>query len=78
MPEGARAAAKAAPKRARRSPAANGASAPPQLIERSKSQNGVSEGLGRYFCSRCMKSFVADDAGDGKLPEQCPEGHAAA
>lgn len=51
---------------------------PAQLIERSKSQRGVSEGQARYFCSGCMKSFVADDAGEGKLPEQCPEGHAAA
>ncbi len=71
----------AKPKRAKRSTAANGESEPSkpaQLIERSKSQRGVSEGQARYFCSRCMKSFVADDAGEGKLPEQCPEGHAAA
>ena len=76
------AAASAKPKRrAKRSTAADGASEPSKpvpLIERSTSQRGVSEGQARYFCSRCMKSFVADDAGEGKLPEQCPEGHAAA
>ena len=71
----------AKPKRARRSAAANSASEPSkpaQLIEPSKSQRGVSQGRKRYFCSRCMKSFVNDDAGESKVPEQCPEGHAAA
>ncbi len=68
-------------RRAKRSTATNGASEPPKpvpLIERSTSQRGVSEGHARYFCSRCMKSFVTDDAGEGKVAEQCPEGHAAA
>lgn len=66
------------PKPSTRSAPANGAAEPKQpaqLIERSKSQRGVSEGQARYFCSRCMKSFVANDAGEGKVPEQCPEGH---
>ena len=69
------------PKRARRSTTANGASEQPklaQLIEPSKSQRGVAEGKQRYFCSRGMKAFVADDAGEGKVPEQCPEGHTVA
>ncbi len=69
------AARSAKPKRARRSTAASGASEPPkpaQLIEPSRSQRGVSQGNKRYFCSRCMQSFVTADAGEGKLPEQCP------
>ncbi len=50
---------------------------PASLIERAKSQQDVAEGQVRYFCSSCMTAFEAEDAGRGKTPEGCPQGHAA-
>lgn len=41
-------------------------------IKRVPNQHGVPSGMIKYFCSACMSSFVAE-----KLPEACPEGHAA-
>ncbi len=29
----------------------------------------------RSFCSSCMEAFEAEDAGRGKVPETCPQGH---
>ena len=55
----------------------DGAAKPAKLIERTKSQKDVPEGSVRYFCSSCMKAFVADDAGRGRVPERCSEGHPA-
>ena len=54
---------------------ARGAARPSKLIERAKSQKDVPEGSVRYFCSSCMRAFVAEDAGRGKVPKRCPEGH---
>ena len=54
-----------------------GAAKPAKLIERTKSQKNVPEGKARYFCSPCMKAFVAADAGRGRVPERCSEGHPA-
>ena len=50
---------------------------PAALIERAKSQRGVPESQARYFCSSCMSAFEAQDAGRGKVPERCPQGHSA-
>ena len=55
----------------------DGAAKPAKLIERTKSQKNVPEGKARYFCSSCMKAFVADDGGRGRVPERCSEGHPA-
>ena len=44
---------------------ANGAPKPAKLIQRAKSQKGVSEGQVRYFCSSYMEAFEAEDAGRG-------------
>ena len=55
---------------------ANGAR-PAKLIQRARSQKGVAEGQVRYFCSSCMEAFEAEDAGRGKMPETCPQGHPA-
>ena len=54
---------------------ARGAARPSKLIERAKSQKDIPEGSVRYFCSSCMRAFVAEDAGRGKVPKRCPEGH---
>ncbi len=54
---------------------ARGAGKSTKLIERAKSQKDVPEGSVRYFCSSCMRAFAAEDAGRGKVPERCPEGH---
>jgi hypothetical protein len=59
-------------------PRANGATRPPRLIQRAKSQKDVPDGLVRYFCSSCMETFEAADAGRGEVPERCPQGHPAA
>ena len=69
--------ADAAPRTASGAGSANGAAKPAKLIERAKSQKDVPEGRVRYFCSSCMKAFVADDAGRGRVPEQCPRDHPA-
>ena len=55
----------------------DGAAKPATLIERAKSQKNVPEGKARYFCSPCVKAFVADDTGRGRVPERCSEGHPA-
>ncbi len=68
-------AADAAPSPASGADSANGASKPAKLIERAKSQKDVPEGQTRYFCSSCMQAFIAEDAGRGKAPERCPQGH---
>ena len=68
--------ADAAPSTADGADRAGGASRSARLIERAKSQKSLPEGQVRYFCSSCMKAFVADDAGRGNVPERCPEGHA--
>ncbi len=67
--------ADAAPSTASGADSANGASRPSKLIERAKSQKDVPEGQARYFCSSCMQAFIAEDAGRGKVPERCPQGH---
>ena len=55
----------------------DGAAKPAKLIERTKSEKNVPEEKARYFCSSCMKAFVADDAGRGRVPERRSEGHRA-
>ena len=55
----------------------DGAAKPAKLIERTKRQKNVPEGKARYLCSSCRKAFVADDAGRGRVPGRCPEGHPA-
>ena len=45
-----------------------------KLIKRTPNQQGVPEGSTRWFCSACMKGFLAE--GD-QTPEVCPEGHRA-
>jgi len=42
-------------------------------IRRVPNQKGVPEGSTKWFCSACMKGFVAEWTTD---PETCPEGHA--
>jgi hypothetical protein len=37
-------------------------------------QTGVPEGMARFRCNACMDGFEAED---GKVPEQCPQGHRA-
>jgi hypothetical protein len=44
-----------------------------KTIKKLPNQKGVPEGSTKWFCSGCMKSFVA--AGSN-MPETCPEGHA--
>ena len=70
-------AADEAPSTANGADSANGAARPARLIQRAKSQEDVPEGLVRYFCASCMKAFVAADAGRGRVPERCSEGHPA-
>ena len=43
------------------------------VIKRVPNQKGVAEGSMKWWCSACMKAFVA--AGNS-VPETCPEGHA--
>lgn len=45
-----------------------------RTIKKLPNQQGLEEGQVRYWCSACMKSFVAED---GQEPEACPEGHSA-
>jgi hypothetical protein len=44
-----------------------------KVIKRVPNQKGVAEGSMKWWCSACMKAFVA--AGNS-VPETCPEGHA--
>jgi len=43
-----------------------------RLIKRTPNQQGVADGSTKWFCSACMKSFVAEGASE---PDCCPEGH---
>jgi hypothetical protein len=43
-----------------------------KVIKKLPNQKGVPEGSTKFFCSGCMKSFIAETA---LIPEQCPEGH---
>jgi len=45
-----------------------------KLIYVMPDQSGVPEGMARFWCNACMDAFEAED---GKLPEQCPQGHSA-
>jgi hypothetical protein len=45
-----------------------------KLIEAMPDQTGVPEGMARFWCHGCQDGFEAED---GKLPEQCPQGHRA-
>jgi len=44
-----------------------------KVIKKLPNQKGVAEGSTKFFCSGCMKAFVAQTT---LVPEQCPEGHA--
>ena len=44
-----------------------------KVIKKLPNQKGVPEGSTKFFCSGCMKAFVAETT---LVPEQCPEGHA--
>lgn len=44
----------------------------PPTISKARSQKDAPEGMTRYFCSACMKSFFS-----ATRPTVCPEGHAA-
>jgi hypothetical protein len=46
-----------------------------KFIYRVANQTGVAEGETKFFCTACMKSFVAQS---GTAPEACPEGHRVA
>ena len=43
-----------------------------RLTKRTPNQQGVADGSTKWFCSACMKSFVAEGASE---PDCCPEGH---
>ena len=45
-----------------------------RLIRKTPNQRGVPEGSTKWFCSSCMKSFVAATTPE---PSACPEGHPA-
>jgi hypothetical protein len=45
-----------------------------KLIYAMPDQTGVPEGMARFWCNACMDAFEAED---GKVPEQCPQGHSA-
>jgi hypothetical protein len=45
-----------------------------KLIYAMPDQSGVPDGMARFWCNACMDSFEAED---GKVPEQCPQGHSA-
>ena len=44
-----------------------------KIIKKLPNQKGVAEGSTKFFCSACMKAFVAETT---LVPEKCPEGHA--
>ncbi len=43
-----------------------------KVIKRVPNQKGIPEGSTKWWCSACMKGFVAEGA---SVPEVCPEGH---
>jgi hypothetical protein len=45
-----------------------------KLIYAMPDQSGVPDGMARFWCNACMDAFEAED---GKVPEQCPQGHQA-
>ncbi len=45
-----------------------------KLLSRTASQEGVDEGMTRWFCNACMATFVLPA---GETPEACPAGHSA-
>lgn len=44
-----------------------------KVIRKMPNQKGVAEGSTKFWCSGCMKAFVAETT---LVPEACPEGHA--
>jgi hypothetical protein len=44
------------------------------LISAMPDQSGVPDGMARFWCNACMDAFEAED---GKVPEECPQGHRA-
>ena len=42
------------------------------MIKKLPNQKGAPEGSTKFWCSACMKSFVAEGTA---IPETCPEGH---
>ena len=45
-----------------------------KLISAMPDQSGVPEAMARFWCNACMDAFEAED---GKVPDQCTEGHSA-
>jgi hypothetical protein len=45
-----------------------------KLIYAMEDQAGVPDGMARFWCNACMDAFEAED---GKVPEQCPQGHSS-
>jgi hypothetical protein len=43
-----------------------------KLIYAMPDQTGVPDGMARFWCNACMDAFEAED---GKVPEECPQGH---
>jgi hypothetical protein len=43
-----------------------------KVIKKMPNQKGVAEGSTKFWCSGCMKAFIAETT---LVPEQCPEGH---
>ncbi len=43
-----------------------------KVIKKMPNQKGVAEGSTKFWCSSCMKGFVAETT---LVPESCPEGH---
>jgi hypothetical protein len=44
-----------------------------RVIKKLPNQKGVAEGSTKFWCSACMKAFVATG---NSVPASCPEGHA--
>ena len=44
-----------------------------KVIKKMPNQKGVAQGSTKFWCSSCMKSFVAETT---LVPEACPDGHA--
>lgn len=44
-----------------------------KVIKKLPNQRGVPEGSMKFWCSSCMKAFVAETT---LIPDACPEGHA--
>lgn len=44
-----------------------------RVIKKLPNQKGVAEGSTKFFCSGCMKAFIAEGS---EVPQTCPEGHA--